>query len=192
MKELLLNLREIVREGQCLISIAAGIPTSSIENLFRWNVRVVRRCPTPRPLRAGMTLLAGGISRAGKIKVCPPVFFFRRPGGRSSGKDFDAVTAVSGSGPAYLFYLAESLEKGRRPWAFGKVRRHAVQADSPRGGASSRGGDSARELRRRVTSPGGTTEAAIRFLEKEKWQEIFIRALRKAKERSGQISRMNR
>ena len=102
---------------------------------------------------------------------------------------FDAVTAVSGSGPAYVFYLAEALEKACRTLGMPEAESKVLLTQTLVGSAKMlENGETPEELRRKVTSPGGTTEAAVRVLESQNWQEIFVQAVRKAKERSVELS----
>jgi len=103
----------------------------------------------------------------------------------------DAVTAVSGSGPAYLFYLAEAMEAAARDMGLGDHARLLVsqtlfgaakllkeQGDTSGGAA---------ELRRRVTSPGGTTHAAITHLEGNKSIDVIVNAIKAAEARGKEL-----
>ena len=104
-------------------------------------------------------------------------------------KDMDAVTAVSGSGPAYFFYLVEKMveagvaegldpdiaDKLARQTALGAARLLTASDESPA------------ELRRRVTSPGGTTEAAMRLLTERGGGDAWLAAIRGAAERSREL-----
>src|SRR6185312_8432032 len=102
----------------------------------------------------------------------------------------DAVTAVSGSGPAYVFLLAEMMKDagvalGLAPHiASGLVRQTLKGA----GQLLAQSHEEAHTLRQRVTSPGGTTEAALKVLEKAKVRSIFSRALKRAAQRSQELS----
>ena len=103
--------------------------------------------------------------------------------------DLDAVTAVSGSGPAYVFLLAEALAEAARaeglaPEAAGRLARQTVV-----GAGALLGSDpaSAEELRRRVTSPNGTTEAAIRSFEQDGFRRIVRNAVSAARVRSEEL-----
>ena len=99
--------------------------------------------------------------------------------------DLDAVTAVSGSGPAYVFYLAEAMERAAQELGLGE---HAslLVSQTILGAATlmCRSDDSPEELRHKVTSPGGTTEAAVRHLDGNSTREVFINAIKAARDRS--------
>ncbi len=181
-----------VNAAQCLVSIAAGVTTEGIQKGLgaKSSPRVVRVMPnTPAMVGSGMSAVTGGKgAKPEDLEFCKS--FFEAVGEVEilEEKYFDAVTAVSGSGPAYLFYLAEALQQaaadaGLPRKAAEKLARVTLQ------GAAKLLDDktSPAELRRRVTSPGGTTEAAIRHLENQNWQKIFIDAVHKAKERSAQL-----
>lgn len=190
MSELLLQIRNWIGTKQCLLSIAAGISTKTIESHFASPVAVVRVMPnTPALVGAGIAAVTKGryakpfhlefakrfFSCLGKTVVLPE-------------KLFDAVTAVSGSGPAYLFYLTEALEQAAEKCGLKKSIACSLARETISGAGKMLDGDrSPQELRRAVTSPGGTTESAIKHLERKGWQKIFIDAVQKAKERSKEL-----
>jgi len=100
----------------------------------------------------------------------------------------DAVTAVSGSGPAYVFYLAESLARAAEAAGLPREKADLLARRTVSGAARMLdGGEDPAELRRRVTSPGGTTEAALKHLSRKAWQPIFIEAVIEARNRSRQL-----
>src|SRR5262249_40903338 len=101
---------------------------------------------------------------------------------------FDAVTAVSGSGPAYVFYLAEGLIQAAGGLNLPREAAEILIRQTVAGAAAIlESGEDPAELRRKVTSPGGTTEAAIRHLESQKWLENFIQAVQKANDRASEL-----
>jgi len=105
-----------------------------------------------------------------------------------------SVTALSGSGPAYFFYLVEALAEAgvgvglskevamelARHTAYGAGKMLLELADAASGPA---------ELRRKVTSPGGTTEAALSVMEGKKWKKIVAQAVRAAASRSRELGK---
>ena len=103
----------------------------------------------------------------------------------------DAVTAVSGSGPAYFFLLAEALaEAGVRLGLPAEVSRQLAERTCAGAGAMLRNSDEgAAELRRRVTSPGGTTQAALETLTHGKFSELVYAAAAAAERRGNELSR---
>ena len=103
--------------------------------------------------------------------------------------DLDAVTAISGSGPAYVFYLMESLEAAGRELGLapGPARKLALQTFVGAAMlAQSRGEDPA-VLRAQVTSPGGTTERALAEMDRAGLKSAFIAAVKAARERSAEL-----
>lgn len=175
-----------------VLSIAAGIPISRIEGRLRRPVPVVRIMPnTPALVREGAAGLAPGqharpehLARAEEIisKVCRTVQLPERY--------LDAVTALSGSGPAYVFFLAEALiEAGV---GVGLPREIAAELTVQTLLGSARmlreTGKHPVELREMVTSPGGTTAAALRVLERAGVRAAFLDAVRAATERSRELA----
>lgn len=179
--------------GEALvISIAAGI---RLESLARWlggRSRLVRAMPnTPALVHAGITGLyaPAEVSRADRESaeallgaVGATVWFDQE-------SDLDAVTAVSGSGPAYVFYAIEALETAARRlglaegasrslalWTFVGATKLAIER-----------GEEPAALRAQVTSRGGTTERALQVLEAAGVKELFIDAVRAACERSREL-----
>ncbi|QDU71646.1 pyrroline-5-carboxylate reductase [Mucisphaera calidilacus] len=175
---------------QVLISIMAGLGTAKIAAVIGKPVRVVRVMPnTPVMVGKGMAgVCVGADTQAGDEDLAVRLF---ESGGEVVRVDeslMDAVTAVSGSGPAYLFYLAEAMIE-----AAGAV---GIDADAERlvrqtiyGSAELlvRSDESAGELRRRVTSPGGTTAAAIERLEASEVRAAVVRAIQAARDRGREL-----
>ena len=194
MGELLAEVRDCIVARQCLVSIAAGVRTEKIEKAFApRSVSVVRVMPnTPALLGFGASAICGGkAAKPAQVKFVQK--FFSAVGRTVTLPEsaFDAVTAVSGSGPAYVFYLAEALAQAA---ASERLPAHeaAVLINQTILGAAQMlfGKDAPDELRKKVTSPGGTTEAAVQHLTDQKWREIFVEAVRKASERSRELSKI--
>ncbi len=188
MSELLSGIRETVTAKQCLISIAAGVTTDKIENAFLpKKISTVRVMPnTPAMLGLGASAVCGG-----KYARNPQVAFARKffsAVGKAvvlPESAFDAVTAVSGSGPAYVFYLAEGFLKAAKSEGLdGEAAKILIHQTILGAAQMLQGGEAPEALRRKVTSPGGTTEAALRHLEEKGWLNVFIKAVQKAALRS--------
>lgn len=191
MKDLLLEIRSVVNPKQCMVSIAAGISIRSIENYFSISVPVIRVMPnTPALIQTGMAAIArGSFATSQQIQFAAKFFSSVGEALVLEEKYFDAVTALSGSGPAYLFYLTESLERAGQKLGLKKSAAELLSRQTMLGAAKMMMRSfSPRELRKKVTSPGGTTESAIRYLEKKKWPEIFQRAVEQARDRSKALS----
>jgi pyrroline-5-carboxylate reductase len=179
--------------GEALVvSIAAGIRTPELARWLGDAHRIVRAMPnTPALLRAGVSGLfatagasAEDRSRAEALlgAVGETVWFERE-------EQLDAVTAVSGSGPAYVFYFIEALEAAGRELGLAADQARTLALETFLGAAklahASR--DEPAVLRARVTSKGGTTERAIAALDADRVQAAIVRAVRAAAERSREL-----
>ena len=176
-----------------VLSVVAGLSTARLEAVMRPGDVVVRAMPnTPALIGAGVAAMAGG-SAATSTDLDWAEGILASVGSviRLPERQLDAVTAVSGSGPAYVFLMAEAMIEGGvmaglpRP-----VSRELVVATilgSARLMAET--GDEPAELRSAVTSPGGTTAAALRTLEFKAVRSAFIEAVAAATERSKQLGR---
>ena len=175
-----------------LVTIAAGI---RIVDLSRWLgglERIVRAMPnTPALVHAGVTgLYAPSVVGTGDrdtaqalMSAVGAALWF------DEESDLDAVTAVSGSGPAYVFYAIEALEKAARELGLGEGASRSLALWTFVGAtklAIERGEDPA-ALRAQVTSKGGTTERALEVLEEAHVKEHFVAAVRAACERSREL-----
>lgn len=195
MRELFDELKSLNRGfgSTCFVSIAAGVRLSELEKGLGKKVAVIRAMPnTPALLQAGIT----GLSRGRWTSTSQGAFvekIFKAVGGVVwiTESKMDAVTAVSGSGPAYAFYLAEALVSTARKFGFtaSQARTLVHQTLFGAGCMLSQRPESAEELRQQVTSPGGTTEAALREFEKQGLKKIVQQALTKAQRRSKELSR---
>jgi pyrroline-5-carboxylate reductase len=182
-----------VAAGKLFISIVAGAPTSRIAAALGGEARVVRAMPnTPLLVGLGATgLAAGPTATAEDLKLARALF---EAGGivlQLHEEELDVVTAVGGSGPAYLFYLAEAMiEAARAEGLPGGLSRELVAA-TLRGAAEllARGGQPPEELRRKVTSPGGTTAAAVEVLDGAGVKARIVEAVRRAAARSRELGR---
>lgn len=187
-------LREIgpaFEEKHLVISIAAGVATSYIEKFVRNGVRVVRAMPnTPMLVGAGAAgLCKGNWAHDSDLALARQIFESSAVVVEVDESLMDAVTAVSGSGPAYFFYVAEQLiaagiELGLTP---GQARALAIRTALGAGKMLAETGQSPEELRQRVTSPGGTTEAAIKTMIRADLGRTIIKAVNAAAQRSREL-----
>lgn len=178
-----------------LVSIAAGVGTARLEGLMPAGGRVVRAMPNT-PLLVGMGavgLAAGANASAADVDLARRLFSAAATVVVVVRDErlMDAVTAVSGSGPAYVFYLVEALvEAGKAEGLAEKdalvlARRTVLGA----GALLEETGEAPAELRRRVTSPGGTTQAAIDCLDRARVRDLLVTAVRRAAERARELGR---
>ncbi|MEM9913587.1 MAG: pyrroline-5-carboxylate reductase [Planctomycetota bacterium] len=180
-------------ERHTIISIMAGISSAKICAAIGQPVRVIRVMPnTPLMVGRGMAGVAlGENARPGDDELAMRLFGACGEAVRVSESELDAVTAISGSGPAYLFYLAEAMQAAANELGLSEHARLLVnqtllgsaelliQSDDPP--------ESPADLRRKVTSPGGTTAAAIAHLDEHQVQQTIVDALRAARDRSVEL-----
>lgn len=177
--------------AKLLVSIAAGVTIARLAGRCAEGTRIVRTMPnTPMLVGRGMVALSRGpAADDADARLVRDLFASCATVLEVPEEKLDAVTAVSGSGPAYFFLLVEALIDAGV--AAGLARDEAVTlAEATFAGAAellSRGDADAPDLRRRVTSPGGTTEAAVESFTADGFVEIVARAVKAAADRSRQL-----
>jgi pyrroline-5-carboxylate reductase len=179
-----------LEQDTLVISIMAGIPSSKIANGKR--IRVVRVMPnTPSLVGAGASgIAAGEFAVAADLEVAEDLMSAVGKAVLVKEEELDAVTALSGSGPAYVFYLLESMLEAadQMGLAAGVSRELALATVIGAAKLMLETGEEADVLRHKVTSKGGTTEAAINTLEDRKVKESIIAALMAARDRSRELA----
>ncbi len=180
-------------DGRALvISIMAGIRS---EDLRRWigaGPAIVRCMPnTPALIGFGMTALYGapGLSNAARERATALLEAVGETVWIENEDQLDAVTAVSGSGPAYFFLVTEALQAAGIAAGLSPEVAATLARQTARGAAEmAAAGDDVAELRRQVTSPGGTTAAAVAELEASGLRDAFERAVSAAAARSRELA----
>lgn len=189
MSEVLAELKGKVRENQLVLTIAAGVTIASIASQLGERPPIIRSMPnTPALIGHGITGIVAGqhcsdeqraqaeeiLSAAGEIVWLEDESLM------------DAVTAISGTGPAYYFLLTEALAAAAEALGLPADTADRLASITCFGAgamlASSPG--EAADLRRRVTSPGGTTQAAMVVLEKGEFRDLIFKAAKAARDRS--------
>jgi len=194
--KLLHEIKNITRSSQLIISIAAGITTKKIEKALIRNIPVVRVMPnTPALVGMGMSVLCPGkYAEARHLQTAKRIF-------SSMGKVeivkreklMDAVTAVSGSGPAYVYLFIESIINSALKMGLSKESAKKLVVQTIKGSIKLLE-DTNKEpetLRRQVTSPGGTTEAALRVFKKKQFQKIINIGILSAEKKSRELTRIS-
>jgi len=194
MAEALGSIEDSFNKKALVISIAAGIKVGKITDALG-DIGVVRVMPnTPALIGQGASALFA--NEKAKPVMEKALDIFSAVGVAVVVEDeglIDAVTAVSGSGPAYYFLLMEEMVKAAEQLGLGgKVAKELV-LQMAKGAAllaveRDKAGESPAELRRKVTSPGGTTEAALKVFAEAKFSELVARALTAACRRSEELS----
>lgn len=181
-----------VQPSQIVVSLAAGVPTSVFENALG-AVPVVRAMPnTPARMSEAITALCAGLyADAEAVEAAQKIL---RAVGQTIVLDehlLDAVTAVSGTGPAYVFLLAEALIEAAIREGLPRHAAERLVEQTVRGAGILLAGleDSPEQLRAQVTSPGGTTAAAMHVLEEHGFRALVEDAVRAAAERSRELGR---
>ncbi len=176
-----------------VLSIVAGIPSERLEATLPAGSVVVRAMPnTPSLVGAGVAGLSGGMAAtSADLDWAEGILSAVGTVVRLPERHLDAVTGISGSGPAYVFLVAEAMiEAGVTAGLTRDVSRQLVVGTFV--GASrmlDETGQEPADLRAAVTSPGGTTAAAVRTLEFKAVRSAFIEAVAAATERSRQLGR---
>lgn len=180
--------------GQTVISVAAGVTTEAIQQTIPAAVPVVRvMTNTPAQVDEAMSVISGGAhATEGDLAVAEDVMAHVGQVIRLPESNLDAVTALSGSGPAYFFLLVEAMTDAGI--LLGLPRDVASQLITQTMFGSAKmlreSGKHPVELREMVTSPGGTTIAALRELERSKIRAAFLDAISAARDRSEQLGRL--
>jgi pyrroline-5-carboxylate reductase len=187
------RLAPIAQSGTLMISIAAGTNVTSLRQAWGDDARIVRAMPnTPGAIGEGISALYAAPGTTAKDRKLAESLLaaLGQTVWVARESDIDAVTAVSGSGPAYVFLLVEALAEAARredlPNAIAlKLARQTVIGS----GALLKSDPSpAERLRRNVTSPGGTTEAALEILlGRDGLKSLIARAVRDARRRAKQL-----
>ncbi|HEX4854419.1 pyrroline-5-carboxylate reductase [Arenimonas sp.] len=176
-----------------VVSIAAGIPTARIDQWLGGGQAVVRAMPnTPALLGAGATGLFANAA-VGAAQRAEAEALMQAAGLTAWIPDealMDAVTAVSGSGPAYVFLLAEAMQAAGEAQGLAPDTARTLVLQTLLGAARmlSESGEPAAVLRQRVTSPGGTTQAAVESFEANGFREVVAQAIAAATERGRQLA----
>ncbi len=176
-----------------VLSIVAGIPCFRIESALGGDPSVVRAMPnTPALVGAGVTVISGG-SHATSSDLVWAEDVMSAVGSviRLPERLMDAVTGLSGSGPAYFFLVAESLIEAGVQMGLARDDSRTLVVETMLGSARllSESGQDPEVLRAMVTSPAGTTAAAIRMLESRAVRSAFMEAVASATERSRSLHR---
>ena len=191
--EVLPEIKKYLKTEALIISLAVGVKTESIEKVFENNVKVIRAMPnTPALVGKGVTGLTKGKNAIDEdLEIAKKLF-------SSVGKSvvteehlIDVVAAASGSGPAYYFYVTEAITQAAIELGLDKDVAEVLVNNTFVGAASlfENSNEEISELRKKVTSPKGTTLAALENLDQNNFKEIWKEALKAAIKRAEEISK---
>ena len=190
--EVLPEIKKSLKDNALLISLAVGIKTENLEKSFENKVKVIRAMPnTPALVGKGVTGLAKGKNATDvDLEIAQKLF-------SSVGKVvvvdenlIDVVAAASGSGPAYYFYVTEAITQAAIELGLSKEIAEVLVNNTFIGSAQlfENSNETVSELRNKVTSPKGTTLAALENLDQNNFKEIWKQALQAAIKRAQEIS----
>lgn len=191
--ETLKEIKDTVKDGALIVSVAAGITTSAMEEAIGSKVSVIRAMPnTPSIVGHGVTGIAKGKSATdSQLAVAKELF---ETVGQVLIVDEDKINAlstISGSGPAYVFYFAEKLMIACQKMGFSEQEANLMVRATFLGSATllAASESSAKELRDQVTSPNGTTMQATARFDEGQLEKIFIEATEAALARAIEIGK---
>ena len=194
MTEALQSIKAAIKANTLVISIAAGIKTSNNTDVLG-DIATVRVMPnTPALIGAGAAAMFANTKAAGKLEKAESIFSSVGEVVVIDNEDLmDAVTAVSGSGPAYYFLLTEEMIKAAVELGLPEDTAKNLVLQTAKGAAllateADKKGETPAQLRQKVTSPGGTTEAALKVFADGKFGPLVEAAIKKACERGKQLS----
>ena len=187
----LAQIRETLTENTLVISVAAGVTIGQLLNGLPTGAKIVRVMPNmPALVREGMSVLVGGPGVHDRdLDIAQGIF-------RAVGKTLiveehmiDAVTGVSGSGPAYVLLLIEALADGGVRMGLPRDIAITLATQTVRGTAhlQHQTGEHPARLKDRITSPGGTTSAAVHVLEKGGFRGLVSAAVEMATKRATEL-----
>ena len=195
MKEALAPVGAVMNEKTLVISIAAGITSRAIVDALgggkKW--RVIRTMPnTPMLVGEGVVGMAPGeFATTDDLKLARRIFEAAAVVIDVPEDKIDAVTALSGSGPAYFYFLVESMVRAgvEMGLKIEDATKMAIKTAAGAGKLLVSSTDSPSELRKKVTTPGGTTHAAISHMEARNFGQIIVDALKAAETRGKELGR---
>jgi pyrroline-5-carboxylate reductase len=185
MSKVLNEIKHFIRNKAIIVSIAAGITTRFIEESLQKNIAVIRAMPnTPALVHSGATALCKGrFVSDNQLARAKSLFVSIGKTEILDEKNFDIITALPGSGPAYIFYFCELMQKAAEKLGLDKniSKTFAVQTVYVTGKMLNITNESAETLKEKVKSPNGTTEAALKYFESQKLQDIIYEAMETSK-----------
>lgn len=190
--DVLREVADALEPDAIVVSVAAGVPTTAMETVLPESVSVLRAMPnTPSHVGRGVTGISAGTRATDADTRLIEALFGTVGLTLTVAEDrLDALSAVSASGPAYVFLLMERLTDAARELGFDEDDARLLVEGTFRGASEllASSGETPTELRRRVTSPNGTTERAIAELEAADLAAVFERATQAALARARELA----
>lgn len=182
------SIKKFVQPGQLIVSVLAGVSTDYISDQLESDNPVIRAMPnTSATIGFSATAIAGG-TFANEDDIEKVKSLFQTIGTTTvvEENDLHAVTGLSGSGPAYVYYFVEAMEDAAAEAGLKQDVAKELIIQTLVGAAEmlKTSKDHPSVLRKKITSPGGTTQAGLETLEKYKYQEALMECIKRAAERS--------
>ena len=191
--ELLESIKPFINDKQLIISIAAGITFDKIEKALGFDKRIVRVMPnTPALLECGMSAICKNASaKDSDLDTVETIFSKIGRVIKCEEKDIDAVTGVSGSGPAFYYYIINEIAKAGEKLGLDYKTALTLSAQTALGAAKMimETGNSPEELITAVTTPGGTTAEGNKVLIESNISDILFETVNKTAEKSKLMSK---
>lgn len=190
--DVLQELKGEIGTNAVVISMAAGIQLKAMAEILDSNPNLIRTMPnTPALVGRGVTgLAAAATASAAAVAAAKDLFAAVGVVIETPEEQINALSAISGSGPAWVYYIIEQWEKVAKEQGFSEADAQAMVRQTLAGAVKllESSGEEPAELRRKVTSPGGTTERIIATMEESDLQGIFANSLEAAVLRAEEIA----
>lgn len=182
------RIKDFLKEDMVIVSLLAGVSMESLEFLAQKNLGIIRAMPNTSAAigKSATALAANDYVSSNQKNLIKQIFDTVGMTIFVKEKQLDAITGLSGSGPAYIYYFVEAAEKIAADLGLEEDLSKKLIIQTLKGAAEmlEKSGKEASQLRREVTSPNGTTEAGLKVLEKNQVQEAFKECIKEATERS--------
>ncbi|QOR65375.1 pyrroline-5-carboxylate reductase [Cytobacillus suaedae] len=185
------RIAQYINENHLVISVLAGISTNKITSLIGKNVAVIRAMPNTSATigKSATALSKGEFAEDEHLEIAKTLFETVGIVTTVEEQDLHAVTGLSGSGPAYVYYLVEAMERAASEVGLDQAVAKDLILQTIIGAAEMLKSSSKQPstLRKEVTSPGGTTEAGIKVLEEFNYQDAMVSCIKRATARSTEL-----
>lgn len=190
-QEALTDIKSYIKEGQIIVSVLAGVSSDYISEELDITNPIVRAMPnTSATIGFSATAIAAG-KNAGQEEINKVTELFKNIGTTVTveEKDLHAITGLSGSGPAYIYYLVEAMEEAAQEAGLDQQTAKDLIIQTLAGAAEMLKvtNEQPAELRRKITSPGGTTQAGLETLKHYNYQEALKACVKQAAARSVEL-----
>ncbi len=191
--ELLESIKDVITKDKLIISIAAGITFEKIEKALGKDKRIIRVMPnTPALVESGMSAVCKNESANNEdLEIVKTIFSKIGKVITCQEKDIDAITGVSGSGPAFYYYIIDKIAKAGEKLGLDYQTALTLSAQTALGAAKmiQETGNTPQDLITAVTTPGGTTAEGNKVLNESNIDEILYETVKKTAEKSAIMSK---